>query len=186
MRLVTLIWRLCDKKRLLLWQRGSMGAGCTLKIMSIGSQLFLLSRLTLLVLETAFWQAFQLVYTRASQLNKQSWWAITLGALLWVKLVSHISQKPNCRSLLLHPACLWSLRSSNLLEDTLHWGNGRIWLLYSIFTCISTRGWLGDAFLCGLMQNLKECHEGFQVEEVPFQTHAADAGQSQGILCSSQ
>ncbi|CAK9209058.1 unnamed protein product [Sphagnum troendelagicum] len=36
------------------------------------------------------------------------------------------------------------------------------------------------------LQNLKECHEGFQVEELPFQSHAADAGQSQGILCSSQ
>ncbi len=41
-----------------------------------------------------------------------------------------------------HPACLFLvvLWSSNLLEDTLHWDNGRIWLLYSIFTCISTRG----------------------------------------------
>ncbi len=74
-----------------------MGVGCTLKIESIGSQPSLLLRLTLLVLETAFLQDSQLAYTRVSLLNKQSLWAITLGALLWVKLVFHILHKTNCR-----------------------------------------------------------------------------------------
>jgi hypothetical protein len=125
--------------------------------------------LTLLVLETAFLQDSQLAYTRVCLLNKQSLWAITLGALLWLKLVFHILRKTNCR---------WTF-NSNFDSYSLKA------VVFSKFQYIVLQGIDYMTFFCGRMQDLKERHEGFQVEEAPLQS-LPESGQDLSILCSSQ